>query len=361
MIRLLPSLALGVAVLVAAAGCTPPTTAPRTATFRARPDAVEPGTLLGPFSGRVLDGASRAPVTGAVVYATWTLERTNPLPVAAGHREAVASTDATGRYVVTALADVPADVRVADFTLVIYKRGFVAYRSDRRFADFGPRRDFAQLENTVLLERWRPEHSHARHVRFVGGGGVISAVTEWEADAAIAELDPSRKPEGPGPLVPGVGDGPYLVAAQLLKPDEIKARTKYDGAFETGPLGDEPDTATYSSQHFKALGRNETFDIAIRLWRVGPAAAIDRYDELKAGLPGVEEHDEIASRSLRAIENDIYGIGFLDGQRGVVVLITCGKSQCTSAEDAVALATAAHKRIKELWPLDHGGGAGGEP
>jgi hypothetical protein len=352
---------LAVLLGFALAACVAPTTPPRTATFRARPDAVAPGSLIGPFTGRVLDSSNRAAVTGAVVYATWTLERTNPLPVAAGHREAVASTDATGRYLLAELTDVPADVRVTDFTLVIYKRGFVGYRSDRRFVDFGPRRDFAQLENTVLLERWRPELSHARHVRFVGGGAVISAVTDWESDAAIAELDPDRKPEGPGPLIPGVGDGPYLVAAQLVKPEEIKARTRFDGSFETGPLGDEPDTATYSSQHFRALGRNESFDIAIRLWRVGPGAAVDRYDELRAGLPGMEEKDEIASRSLRATERDIYGVGFLDGQRGVVVLLTCGKSQCASIEDAVALAAQAHKRIKELWPLDRTSTGGGAP
>jgi hypothetical protein len=351
--RLVPVLfVLSAAALVA---CTPPP-APRTATFRQRPDAVLPGNLNGPFTGRVLDAANRAPVTGAVVYATWTFERSTPLPVPAGYKEAVASTDATGRYRLPELGAVPAGARVTDFALVIYKRGFVAYRSDRRFGDFGARRDFSQLENQVLLERWRPEFSHARHVRFVGGGGVISAVTEWEAEVAIAELDPdAARPTGP--ILPGTGDdGPNLVAAQLLKPEEIKARTRFDGNFETGPLGDEPDTATYSSQHFRALGRNESFDVAIRLWRVGPAGAIDRYDELRTGLPDVEEKDEIASRSLRAIENDIYGVGFLDGQRGVVVLITCGKSQCSSVEDVVALGHIAHRRIKEIWPLDRSTG-----
>ncbi|KAB2863512.1 MAG: carboxypeptidase regulatory-like domain-containing protein [Bauldia sp.] len=345
---------LALLIAVAAAACTPPPAA-RTATFRQRPDAVAPGNLTGPFTGRVLDAANRAPVTGAVVYATWTFERSTPLPVAAGYKEAVASTDATGRYRLPELTSVPSGARVTDFALVIYKRGFVAYRSDRRFGDFGARRDFSQLENQVMLERWRPEYSHARHVRFVGGGGVIAAVTEWEAEVAIGELDPdARRPTGP--LLPTTGDGPNLVAAQLIKPDEIKARTRFDGTFETGPLGDEPDTATYSSQHFRALGRNESFDVAIRLWRVGPAGALDRYDELRTGLPGVEEKDEIASRSLRATENDIYGVGFLDGQRGVVVLITCGKSQCSSIEDAVALGHIAHRRIKEIWPLDRSSG-----
>jgi hypothetical protein len=257
--RLVPDLLrlglrLGILAVVVV-GCTPPP-APRTATFRQRPDAVAPGNLNGPFTGRVLDAANRAPVTGAVVYATWTFERSTPLPVPAGYQEAVASTDATGRYLLPELTSVPAGARVTDFALVIYKRGFVAYRSDRRFADFGPRRDFSQLENHVLLERWRPELSHARHVRFVGGGGVISAVTEWEAEVAISELDPDARPLGPRPILPGTGDGPNLVAAQLLKPEEIKARTRFDASADTRPLGDEPDTATYSSQHCRALGRN---------------------------------------------------------------------------------------------------------
>ena len=68
----------------------------------------------------------------------------------------------------------------------------------------------------------------------------------------------------------------------------------------------------------------------------------------------------IASRSLRAVENDIYGVGFLDGQRGVVVLLTCGKSQCASIDDAVVLAKNIHRRIKDLWPLDSGPAGGAQ-
>ncbi len=344
-----------IALLVLVAGCRPLAVAPRTAPFRSRPDAVSPGDLRGPFTGRVLDAANRSPVAGAMIYATWTLQDAGSFGVAAGYAEAVASTDASGRYLIPAMPAVKAGARVVDFQLVIYKRSFVAYRSDRRFADFGARRDFAQRENQVELERWRPEYSHARHVRFVGGGAAVAAVTAWEGEAAIAELDPTK---GPGPGLPVAGQGPYIVAAQLLAPDDIKGRTKYDGSFETGPLGDEPDTATYSSQHFKALGRNESWDIALRLWRLDPGAALERYEELRTGLPGVEERDEMASRSLRAIENEIYGVSFLDGQRGLVVLITCGKSQCSSTDDVAALGQIIHRRIKELWPLDRGAGGG---
>ena len=349
----LRALSVSACALALVMACTPPPS-PRVATFRARPDDVVAGRLDGPFTGRVVDAANQTPVTGALVYASWSYQRGYGLAVAAGTREAVVSTDATGTYTVPKAVAPPAGARLTDFRLVIYKRGFVAYRSDRRFADFGARRDFAQRDNLVELERWRPDHSHARHLRFVGGGSVISAVTGWEADLAITEqTEPAAIPPA------GAGDGPNLVAAQLLTENDIKSRTDYDGRFETGPLGDEPDTGSYSSQQFKALSRGESWDVAVRMWRLGPAAAVDRYDELRSGLPDVDERDEIGSRSLRAIEADIYGVAFLDGQRGLVVLITCGKSQCSSTEDVAVLGKIIHGRIKALWPL--GAATGGAP
>src|SRR5690606_10327090 len=121
-----------------------------------------------------------------------------------------------------------------------------------------------------------------------------------------------------------------------------------------GPLSDEPDTATYSSQHFKALGRPETWDVAIRLWRLDPAQAHERYEELVTQLPGVIERDDIANRSFIANENEIRGVGFLDAPRGVVVLLTCGANQCTSQDDALALAQGVHEKLKQRVPAAGG-------
>lgn len=323
-------------------------TAVRTAPFRVRPDAPDPGALAGPFTGRVVDATTHAPVAGALVYGAWTLERGTGLPEPAGALEFVGSTDAAGGYRVPAMAAIPRGVRVTEFTLLVYKRGYIAYRSDRRFSDLGPRMDFAQRENQVLLERWRTELSHARHLRFVGSGTAVAALTQWELADASAELDGKR---GTGDeLRPGRGEGQYVVAAQLLNDADIKARTRYDGGFETGPLSDEPDTATYSSQHFKALGRPETWDVAVRLWRLDPGKAQERYDELLTQLPGITEKDDIASRSFIATEGDIRGVGFLDAPRGVVVLLTCGTSQCAAVEDAIALGNIVNTRIKSLLP-----------
>lgn len=344
---------LGISALVAAcvasiafgsAGCVD--SAVRTAPFRVRPDSADAGALAGPFTGRVVDTTTRAPVAGALVYAAWTFERGAGLPEPAGAHEFVGSTDANGGYAVPRLQDVPRGTRVTEFSLLVYKRGYIAYRSDRRFADLGPRMDFAQRENQVSLERWRTELSHSRHLRFVGSGTAVAALTRWELADASAELDGKRS--AGDDIRPGRGTGTYVVAAQLLNEADIKTRTKYDGQFETGPLSDEPDTATYSSQHFKAVARPETWDVAVRLWRIDPGKAQERYEELLGQLPSTVEQDSIANRSFIAAEQEIRGVGFLDAPRGVVVLVTCGQNQCTTAEDATALATIIYGRIKQL-------------
>jgi hypothetical protein len=334
-------------------------TAVRTAPFRVRPDAAEPGALQGPFTGRVVDSTTKAPVAGALVYGAWTLERGTGLPEPAGAKEFVGSTDAAGYYKVPTLASLPRGVRVTEFTLLVYKRGYIAYRSDRRFTDLGLRMDFAQHANAILLERWRSELSHARHLRFVGAGTAVAALTSWELGDASAELD-GKRPSGDD-LRPGRDQGTYIVAAQLLNGEDIKKRTKYDGTFETGPLSDEPDTATYSSQHFKAIGRPETWDIALRMWKLEPGKAQEQYESLSTSLPSVTEKDDIGSRSFAAIEkdpqgNEIKGVGYLDAPRGIVVLITCGASQCTSQDDATALARVTYDKIKALLPMSITGG-----
>lgn len=341
------SLAALIVVVLAMAGCTG--TVVRTAPFRARPDSVAPGDLRGPFTGRVLDAASGEPIAGAMVYTTWSLQTGYGFTRPAGHEEFVTSTDATGRYTIPRLESKLGGKQLSGFVLIVYKRGFVAYRSDRRFSDLGPRRDFAQRDHEISLERWRSEYSHARHLRYVGGGAAIASLTRWEVDDAAAELS------GQTTSFRVTGD-PFarvrrLVAAQLISEAEVKAITKYDGRFETGPLGDQPDTSEYSSQHFKAIGRPESFDIAIRVWKVGLRAAQARYARLSEDLPGSNQLNEIADRSLRATQGDIYGVAFLDARRGVVVLMTCGQGQCNTSDQAAAIAKKMHANIEKLWPL----------
>ena len=106
--------------------------------------------------------------------------------------------------------------------------------------------------------------------------------------------------------------------------------------------------------HFKALGRPESFDVALRMWRLESAAATERYEELLTQLDTATEKDDIATRSFSVAEGDIRGVGFLDSARGVVVLFTCGQGQCSSTEDAVALAHIIYDRVKILLPMSIG-------
>jgi hypothetical protein len=275
----------------------------RVAPFRARPDAVEPGKLAGPFTGVVVDATTLLPISGALVYATWSLESGNGFATAAAFKEAVAATDSSGRYQIAAIT-VPRGLRLTEANVLIYKRGFVAYRSDRRFADGGPRFDFAQRENQVTLQRWREDYSHIRHVRFVGSGTAVAALTQWELADASDEMNARFSPGKP---LRGNG-GPVVVAAQLLTQQDVKNVTKYDAEFETGPLQDEPDTSVYSSQHFKAVARPETWDVAVRLWQLPAGKAVEQYDSLLGLTATPVQKDDIASKSFIATVDQIRAV-----------------------------------------------------
>ena len=131
-------------------------------------------------------------------------------------------------------------------------------------------------------------------------------------------------------------------ASTLLTEADIRARTSYDGDFTVGTMNGERDTPTFSSVHFKALGRRETWDVGLRVWT---SRARLLYDGLVAGLPHVTETVEIASASFRTTDGEISGIGFVDDRHDVAVLLTCGAAQCTSIDDAVALARTVSARI----------------
>jgi hypothetical protein len=342
--RLLP-------LLLVVSSCAPPLVRP--APFRARPDSIERGDLRGPFSGRVLDADTDRSVAGALVYASWRFVDGSGQSAPAGYREHVGSTDATGHYLVPRLEDLPG-ARLSDFHLVIYKRGFVAYRSDRRFDDFGPRTDFTQNGYNVELQRWRPELSHARHLRYIGGGPALSQLTSWEVADAVAELAGQRH-EAPVAAAPASAPVANLDASGLLKPADMKTLTGYDGSFDVSELGDEPRSPSYDTVHLQARGKDESYDVALRVWRLPPDKAAKRYDALADELPGAATKNEIGDKSLRAATpgGDILGLAFLDARHGLVILIQCGASQCRTHETVLALA----RTIKERAETQLAGGA----
>src|SRR3569623_1589583 len=288
--------ALGIFLLLGAGACGPMVERP---SFPARPDSVRPAGLLGPYDGKVIDSDTARPVAGALVAASWAFERGEGVPAPAGAEEVVTQTGADGRYAIPVLDRLPTGLsaRVRRFTLIVYQRGYVAWRSDRRFPGREARRDFSQRGNVGRLERWQPAYTHAAHLLFMGGGAKIQEAAAWEAQQASLDL------EGEGGTAAGAAPGarlvPLLDIEGLLSDDEIRGVTGYVGTFDKGKLADLPTTEFYDSRHFKAQKHPESFDVGLRVWRLGTAGAEAQYQKLAKELPTADLTDELGDASFR--------------------------------------------------------------
>jgi hypothetical protein len=335
-------------------GCGPMIEA---APFPVRPDSVRPADLLGPYDGIVLDADSDRPIAGATVAGTWAFERGIGLRAPAGAHEFITETGADGRYVIPKLDELPggASARVRRFTLTVYHRGHVAWRSDRLFPGREARRDFSQRGSRVRLEKWQPGLRHAEHLAFLGGGARVRTVAAWELQAAAMELEgqvvpalPAREGAPTGPAIATTVTP--LDVSKLLSDEEIRGVTGYVGKFEDGKLTDLPTTEFYDSRHFKAVGKTEAYDVGLRVWRLGTAAAEVQFRKLMSTLPEAKTTDEVGDASFRARSGGIAALVYLVRDRGVVVSMTCGGSQCTEPGQLVKLAKLVESKLPELPP-----------
>jgi hypothetical protein len=342
-------LLVGALATMGAPGCGPTI---GQAPFAARPDTLQPGDLMGPFDGTVVDTETERPIAGATIAASWAFEHGLGLRGPGGIREASVETGADGRYRIESPDDVPtgSSMRLRRFTLVVYRRGYVGYRSDFKL-NGDQRHDFSQHANKVRLEKWQPSFEHRHHLGFLGGGQAIAKAAAWEAQPASLENE--------GVEIPHVGESSeqgalakkeeaMLDASPLLSAEEVKGVTGYAGEFEVGRLLDRVRSDVYDSKHFKAKGKAEAFDVAVRVWAAGPAAATSQFQRLVAELPAASPTEEIGDRSVRARGGDVLGLAFLLRERGLVVQISCGKSQCTEPGMVLRLAKLVESHIGEL-------------
>ncbi len=184
---------------------------------------------------------------------------------------------------------------------------------------------------------------------FLGGGPRVRGAAAWEVQNAALELEGARATtSAAGTAAPAATTATPLDISHLLTDDEIRGVTGYVGKFDLGKLTDLPTTEFYDSQHFKAQGRTESFDVGLRVWRLGSAAAEVQYQRLLAELPGAAAKDEIGDASLRARTERINGLAFLVRDRGVVVSLTCGNAQCTESGQLLKLAKLVESRLSDL-------------
>jgi hypothetical protein len=317
--------------------------------FPVRPDTTQPGDLLGPYDGRVTDAESDKAVAGALVVATWTFQRGVGLVGPDGAVQKEIETDGEGGYSVPRLSDMPGGLstRVTSFTLVVYKRGYVGYRSDRFFSDGARRTDFAQHGNHVRLDRFGDEMSHARHLAFIAGPQAVRKAAAWEVELASAELEGTRKPGRRAPEPVAIAP-PLLDIWPLLRESDVRGVTGFKGDFEEVRLTDLARTTFYDSHHFKAVGQPEKYDVALRVWRLPKPEAEAQYKKLLETLPEAKEQNEIATKSLRAGTEQILAMAWYDEPRGVVAQLTCGTAQCADVGATLKLARIVEDRL-DAW------------
>jgi hypothetical protein len=349
--------------LVGAAGLTACRAQVAQAPFPVRPDTVVPGDLRGPFDGRVIDSASGNPVPAALVIGTWAYRSRgagdNAAPVLSQTVTAVTNPDGTYTLPATALPSDPAAV-LRSFTLVVYKAGYTGYRSDLRFEDRYPRHDFAQRQNRVLLTRFPEGRSHAAHLAFLGGGAALRQASMAEhVQAALdlaeaqpkAAVQPHKEPKKEPPPLPQ--------AATLLPASDVQALMAQAGVkgvtHVAGPLTDnisgQPHGPSYQSVHYRAMGKAEAFDVALRLWRPGDAAALfaqigknlSAFLQKDKGPPQADERTLVAFDPKRRI----HGLVALlpDREPPLVMQLTCGASLCPKKEGARKLLQQALDRL----------------
>jgi hypothetical protein len=338
-----------------AVGCGPIV---RSASFTQRSDSVKAGSLLGPFDGQVIDVDTGQPLAEALVWCSWSFSRGIGNHAPERVESATTRTNADGRYWVAALRRFPQGLstHLSKFTMVIYRKGYVAYRHDRIFNQRRKRRTFSQLGNEVRLSRWSPELSHLQHLLFIGSAPELVRASAWEVPEALAELEgrsdrrsiisrfaalPSSQPKVER----------RLDASVLLTSDDVRAITGYTGEFKSGRLAGVP-SRTHDTFHLRAVDRPERYDVAIRLWRLEEEPAVKKYEELLNALPGSKQTDKVSDRSFTVLQDQILGLGFLDRTAGVVVLVTCGKGQCTKDEHLKAIADKIAKRLDRLPARD---------
>lgn len=348
-VRALIGTALIGGALVGTAACSPLV---RDAPFGGARDHVADVDLTGPYNGQIVDGTTNAPVGDVTVVGVWSYDTGDGLVGPAGSQTFVTRTDRAGRYRIPAIKPSVRGrtVRLVDFTLFVYKRGYVAYRSDVPY-DGGRRTEFVARHNRVALRKWTGADSHAAHLLMLSPPPEIERLTGWERSAANAallrQLSGAAPTGGPSEPTPDV-QLQWLDATALLPPEEVRRRTGYLEAFDVRSFVDLARTHFYHGLHLRAVDREETWDIGVRVWRDPPGGLEPVIETFRATLPGVEPTGDITDETWVLDQPSVRAVAFVDRERKIGVLLTCGGEQCVDVETALILASFVHDHLDGL-------------
>lgn len=327
----------------------------RPAEFVGARDQVTDATLLGPFDGQVVDAATSEPIAEATVVAVWSYDRGDGFVGPHGAETYATTTDAAGRYRIppSRLSIRGSTVRLVQAQVIVYKRGYAGYRSDAKMGG-GPRADFTVRHNRVELRKWNESDSHAEHLLFLAAPRPLQKAVQWEADLANLDLYRSLGGAG-GPAVPEVVEKPTQVAVAelldasgLVTPDEIRQRTGYPEAFEVKDLTDLRRTDFYHGVHMQASGRDERYDVALRVWRAPPGGMDPVVATLQETFGGAKPTGDITPETWTLSAEGVQAVAFIDREQKVGLLLTCGDMQCHDLDTAIILAKLAARNLDRL-------------
>jgi len=344
-------------VTLSLAACAPLV---RPATFVGARDQVTDATLVGPFDGQVIDESTGEPVDNASVVAIWSYDRGDGFIGPNGSEVYETETDAAGRYRIpkAPLKIRGRTVRLVAFSLVIYKRGYVGYRSEST-PDGAPRTDFTVRQNKVSLRKWRESDSHAEHLAYLTPPRAIQSLSAWEVE--LANLDLYRELGGDAPAAAGGasssndnraveprgGDG-WLDASELMTPDEIRQRTRTQDRFDVSELADLDRTSFYHGVHYQARDRSEPYDIAIRVWQAPPGGMGPVIETIETTMAGATKGDEITEQTWTLETEGVYAVAFIDAENQAGVLLTCGDMQCADLATALVMGAELQRNLNRL-------------
>ncbi len=148
------------------------------------------------ISGTVVDAETGKPIEGAVIHADWAMRKGVPgLQYSQDYAVAEAVTTKNGNFRVSGVMN----PFVSPPTVVIYKKGYVAWRNDYIFPDYQHRTGFEWKGNNVIKLEPFKRYSHSRHVLFLGGGLSMNASFKlaqayaWEDSLASKEEEIARE------------------------------------------------------------------------------------------------------------------------------------------------------------------------
>jgi hypothetical protein len=333
----------------------------RPASFVGARDQVTDVSLLGPFDGQIVDANTGEPIREAVVVGVWSYDRGDGFIAPYGSETVSVATDEAGRYRIAGpkLTVRGTSVRLVDFHLVVYRRGYQAYRSDA-LIDGEKRHDFSVRHNRIELRKWRESDSHADHLLFLSPPPEIAKVSRWERAQANLELYErlgGQQAVGlPGFDVPGeISQHPeeseeelWLDARKLLPPEEVRLRTGDTEAFVIQDLFDLERTSYYHGVHLQASGRGEDYDVAFRVWLDPPDGLDPVIDTFEVTLPDVPVTTEVTAETWVLDDETVRAVAFIDREFKTGVLLTCGAKQCADIDTAIILAKFIAGRLGEL-------------